>query len=161
MLAARGSYRFMADADFAMPPYQIGRFLERLEEGADMAIGTRAAAESDVERGSQRELVGRTFNALTRSLLLPGLRDTQCGFKGFRAEAAERLFARSRIEGFAFDLEVLYLARRLGMRLVEVPIRWRDDGESRIRVVQDGLQMLRDVLKIRALHQRDGWTEAD
>jgi dolichyl-phosphate beta-glucosyltransferase len=155
MLAARGRYRFMADADFAMPPYQIGRFLERLDEGADLAIGTRAAAESDVERGSQRELMGRTFNVLTRSLLLPGLRDTQCGFKGFRAEAAERLFSRSRIEGFAFDLEVLYLARRLGMRLVEVPIRWRDDGESRIRVVRDGLQMLRDVLKIRALHRRD------
>jgi glycosyltransferase involved in cell wall biosynthesis len=160
MLAARGRYRMMADADFAMPPYQIGRFLEALQGDADVAIGTRASHESDVERGSGRQLVGRVFNAFTRAFLLPGLRDTQCGFKGFRAEVADCVFARSRIEGFAFDLEVLYLARCLGWRIVEVPITWRDDGDTRIRVARDGLRMIQDAARVRLLHRGVGREDA-
>jgi len=153
MLEARGRYRMMADADFAMPPHQIGRFLEALQADADVAIGTRASRESDVERSSGRQLAGRAFNAFTRALLLPDLHDTQCGFKGFRAEVAECVFRRSRIEGFAFDLEILYLTRRLGWRIEEVPITWRDDGDTRIRVARDGLHMLADVFRVRLLHR--------
>jgi len=155
MLAARGKYRFMCDVDWSMPVEEIAKFLTPAVEAADVAIGSREAKGSVVTDPFRRRFIGRSFNAAVRLLVLPGLRDTQCGFKCFTAEAAEFLFSRQRITGLAFDVEVLYIARRHGYRIVEVPIVWRYDPDSRVRMGSDPLRMVAELLAIR-LNARKG-----
>jgi len=118
---------------------------------ATVAIGSRALPESTlaVRQPFYRELLGRGFNLLVRGLGLTRLRDTQCGFKLFTREAAREIFARQTIDRFAFDVEVLWLAERLGFRVVEVPVTWRNDPSSRVRPLGDSLQMLADVVRLR------------
>jgi glycosyltransferase involved in cell wall biosynthesis len=150
MLQARGEYRFLCDADLSMPIEEVDRFLPPQREGFDVAIGSREAPGANViGEPLRRRRIGRMFNRLVRALLLPGLRDTQCGFKCFTAEAAEDLFARQQLMGMAFDTEVLYVARRRGYRIVEVPITWRFDPDSRVRMVRDSWQMACDLLRVR------------
>lgn len=162
MLEARGRYRFLCDADLSMPAEQIARFLPPQLTDFDVAIATREAPGAEVVgEPAHRRAIGHAFNALVRALLLPGLRDTQCGFKCFRAAAAEELFARQRVAGMAFDSEVLYIARRRRYRLREVPIRWVFDPDSRVRMLRDSLEMARDLLSVRlgarrGLYDRDG-----
>ena len=149
MLEATGDYRFMCDVDLSMPVEELVKFLPPALEEADVAIGSREAVGADVTDPWPRRFIGRTFNALTRALVLPGLRDTQCGFKCFTGPAAEAIFARLTVMGLGFDVEALAIARRRGLRIVEVPIVWRHDPDSRVRMGADPLGMAADLLKIR------------
>lgn len=150
MLTARGSYRFMCDADLSMPIEQVNRFLPPALQGVAVAIASREAPGA-VRYGEPhyRHWGGRAINLLIRLLALPGLRDTQCGFKCFSAQAAEDLFLRQKLIGWSFDIEILYLARRLGYPIVEIPIPWYYNPESKLNVWRDALRMTLDILQIR------------
>lgn len=150
MLAARGAYRFMCDSDFSMPVEEIPRFLPPLLENVDIAIASREAPGS-VRYGepAYRHFVGRIYNTMIRLIALPGLNDTQCGFKCFRGPVAELLFSKQTLTGWSFDVEVLFIARRLGYRIIEVPIPWYFNANSKIRVLHDSFSMGADLLKIR------------
>ena len=161
MLAARGEYCFMCDADLSMPIEEVGRFLPPQLAGFDIAIGSREVEGSvRYDEPSYRHLGGRLINLLIRLLILPGLEDTQCGFKCFRRQAARDLFSRQLMDGWSFDVEVLYLARRAGYRLVEVPIHWYYRPESKVSAVRDAFRMTADILRIR-LNARRGLYDAD
>ena len=149
MLAASGHYRFLADADFSMPVEEISRFLPPQLEKVDVAIASRELSQSKrIAEPGLRHLTGRIFNALVRWLVLPGLQDTQCGFKCFSAEAAQAIFPLQVLEGMSFDAEVLFIARRLGYAINEVPIHWYFDSDSRVRLFEDSLKMSSDLLII-------------
>ena len=151
LLAAAGEYRFICDADLSMPIRELARFLPPELTDADVAIATREGAGARrVGEPARRHLVGRAFNYLVQRLLLPGLNDTQCGFKMFTAPAVERIFPDLTIGGWSFDIEALYLARRRGLRIVEVPIEWHYRAESRLNVLRDGPAMFLDLLRIRS-----------
>lgn len=150
MLAARGEYRFMCDADFSMPVSEINRFLPPVLTGADIAIASREAPGAvRYNEPHYRHMVGRMFNGLIRLIALPGLHDTQCGFKCFRAEAARELFGQQTISGWSFDVEVLFIARQRGYRIVELPIPWYFNPESKISVLRDAARMAVDLFAIR------------
>jgi glycosyltransferase involved in cell wall biosynthesis len=150
MLAAAGQYRFMCDADLSMPIQQVERFLPPQMVGADVVVGSREAVGSRrVGEPWRRHLMGRFYNFLVRLLAVPGLQDTQCGFKCFRGEMAPDLFGRQTLDGFAFDVEVLFLARQAGLRIREVGIDWHYRQQSRVHPLRDSLAMTRDLLKIR------------
>lgn len=149
MLEARGRYRFGCDADLSMPIAEVNRFLPPLLEDFDIAIGSREATGSAVVQPASRRRIGRIFNAIVRLMVLPGLRDTQCGFKCFGAAAAEDLFSRQRLDGMAFDVEILRIARHKGYRIIEVPITWRFDPDSRVRLFRDSMRMVLELLMIR------------
>jgi glycosyltransferase involved in cell wall biosynthesis len=151
MLAAQGRYRFMCDADLSMPIEQVERFLPpRLEEGYHIAIGSREAPGSRrIGEPPLRRLMGKTFGLIVRLSLLPGIRDSQCGFKCLEAEAAASLFSGLRLSGFSFDVELLVLARRRGLRLVEVPIDWYHRPQSKVHPLRDAARMLADVVRLR------------
>lgn len=149
MLEARGQYRFMCDADLSMSIEQVNRFLPPHAETADILIGSREAAGS-IREGEPlyRHLGGRAINLIIRVLILPGLNDTQCGFKCFTAAAAEQIFPRQTLTGWSFDIEVLYIARRRGLTIREIPIHWRFSPETKLSAVQDALRMVRDIFRI-------------
>lgn len=151
MLAASGARRFLADADLAMPIEQLERFFPALESGgAQIALGSREAPGSRrFNEPRHRHSMGRIFNALIRALAVPGIRDTQCGFKLFTAQAATHLFGQQRLDGFGFDVELLYVARRSGLCAVEIPIDWYHQEESKVRPLRDSVAMLQDVLRVR------------
>jgi dolichyl-phosphate beta-glucosyltransferase len=151
ILEARGAWRFMADADLAMPPDNLDRFLHVVSStpSTDIVLGSREAPGSRrVGEHWLRYSIGRVFNAYVRLLVLPGMTDTQCGFKLFRAAAAEVLFPRVTIDGLAFDVEVLVMARRAGYEIQEVGIEWHGRADSRV-VVSRGAGAFADVLRIR------------
>ncbi|MCS6908008.1 MAG: glycosyltransferase family 2 protein [Anaerolineales bacterium] len=151
MLAARGEYRMMCDADLSMPPYEIGRFLPPQLSGVDIAIASREAPGAKrYHEPLLRHWIGRAFNLLIRLLVLPQFHDTQCGFKCFTAAAAERLFPLQTITGWTFDVEILYLATRLKMRIQEVPIQWYFNPESKVHIGRDSIRMALDLLYIRS-----------
>jgi dolichyl-phosphate beta-glucosyltransferase len=153
MLAAAGRLRLLADADGATEIHEIERLEAALAAGADVAIGSRLLASRDsryaVRARWHRSVLGTLFNQVIQRMGLEGIHDTQCGFKLFRADAAVDLFGASRIEGYGFDLEILYLARRRGYRIAEVPINWTDQPGSKVRVLRDGLTMWRDLFLVR------------
>jgi hypothetical protein len=146
----------MCDADFSMPVEQIGRFLPPILDGYDIAIASREAPGAVRYAEPQyRHLVGRVYNWMIRLLALPGLQDTQCGFKCFRGEVAEELFNLQTLPGWSFDVELLFIAQRRGYKIVEIGIPWYFNSESKIRVMKDSLRMGMDLLKIR-LNARQG-----
>ena len=153
MLAASGEYRFMCDADLAMPIEGLGAFLERMGEGYDIVIGSRQIADARrFNEPATRHILGRLFNWSVRLLAVGGFQDTQCGFKMFRRRAARDVLALQRLEGWAFDVEVLYLARRLGYSIVEVPVEWHESGDSRLGFFSP-FWMALDLFKVRRLHR--------
>jgi dolichyl-phosphate beta-glucosyltransferase len=155
VLASRSPLVLVSDADLATPIEEAGTLLKRLDAGADIAIGSRGLRDSQIQvrQPLPRELLGRTFNLLVQLSVVPSIWDTQCGFKLFRGSVARRLFALSRIDGFAFDVEILGLARRLGYVIAEVPVRWQHVGESKVHVGRAGVRMLADLVRIvRRLH---------
>jgi dolichyl-phosphate beta-glucosyltransferase len=156
ILAARGRFVGYADADMSTPFSEIDRFVQALSAGAEVAIGSRAMHESHLEKRQPwyRALAGRAFGAYTRLVLLPGITDSQCGFKFFRREAAQELFTRQRLSGWAFDAELLYLARRLGYRVEQIPVRWINDPNTKVNMLQAGPRMLLDVLRVRMMHRK-------
>ena len=150
MLAARGEYRFMADADMAMPVDQIDRFLKFIEEGYDIVIGSRQMAGSRrFSEPRSRHLMGRIFNWIVQILAIKGFQDTQCGFKCFNAKTAEVLFGLLYTKGFGFDVELLYLADKLNLSVLEIPIDWYHQRSSKVRPVQDSILMVKDIVGIR------------
>ena len=154
MLLARGRRRLMTDADLSTPIEDLPRLLARLDEGYDVAIASRALPGSNVEvrQSAYREVVGRLFNLCVRVLAVPGLHDTQCGFKLFTAAAAAASFEPLRLDGFSFDVETLFIARRRGFRIAEVPVTWRNDEASRVGPM-NGLRAFLDLGRIRV----NGW----
>ncbi|GAP12360.1 glycosyltransferase [Longilinea arvoryzae] len=151
MLAARGTYRFFADADLSMPISEVNRFIPPALPGSEVAIGSREAPGA-VRYGEPqyRHLTGRVFNAIVRLLALPGLGDSQCGFKCFRGDIADEIFPLQTMTGWSFDVEVLFIARRRGYQIVEVGIPWYFNPGSKIRVMHDSLRMFLDLWNIRS-----------
>ncbi len=159
MLEAQGEFRFLCDADLSMPIDQINRFLPPTLAVVDVAIGSREVAGAKrYDEPAYRHLIGRIFNTMVRWLVLPGLQDTQCGFKCFRGEVAEVVFPLQTLDGMSFDAEVLFIARKMGFDVQEVAIDWYFNPDSRVRLVQDSLRMGWDLLTIRwnALRGRYG-----
>lgn len=152
---SRGRRVLLTDADLSTPIEDMEALERRLDDGADLAIGSRGLGDSDVRERQPlyRELMGRTFNRIIRLLGVRGVRDTQCGFKLMEGGAARRLFSLLRTEGFAFDVELIWLARRLGYRVDEVGVRWSNSPDSRVHPVVDSCAMLRDVLLMRWRHR--------
>ncbi len=151
MLAARGDQRIFTDVDLAYPADQLPAVLELLESGWDVVVGNRRHPDTQTlaAASSLREVGSHLFNLMTHLTLLGGYRDTQCGLKGFSARAADGIFSRSVIDGFAFDVEVLHLAERLRLSLVETPVILDHVEASTVRLVPQSLRMLRDVLAVR------------
>ena len=139
------------DADLSLPIEDLPKMMAKFDAGADVVIASRtepgAVEEGDAPAG--RGLMSRLFNFVVRVVLLPGIADTQCGFKGFTAAAAKRIFEIAESDRFGFDVEALYLARTFKLRIDQFPVRCRYHGGSSVNRVGDGLQMLRDVLRIR------------
>ena len=159
MLQAGGTVRLMCDADLSMPPSELPKLLAALAGGADVALATREGLGARrVGEPYRRHLMGRVFNLLVRMLALPGLHDTQCGFKAFTAASAETVFSRARIDGFGFDVEALFVARKHDLRLVEVPIAWYYQASSRVDPLRDTIRMIRDILRVRANDWRGRYT---
>ncbi len=149
MLAAKGAYRFFADADFSMPPAEIVHFIPP-EIDVPIAIASREAPGAvRYDEPFYRHITGRVFNASIRTIVLPGLHDTQCGFKMFRADAAEHLFRRQTLMGWSFDVELLYIASLRGYPILEIPIPWYFNPESKVNVFRDSWRMFIDLLTIR------------
>lgn len=152
MLAARGQIRVMCDADCSMPPEELPRLLAPIIAcTAEISIGSRYAegARTDVKQPLYRVLWSRLCNQVIQRSLVPGVRDTQCGFKAFTAEAARDLFRRATIDGWAFDLEILAVARRRGFAIAEVGIEWKDDDRSRVNPIKDMWKVIREAIVIR------------
>ncbi len=152
MQAARGQIRVMSDADGSMSPEMLPRLLAPIIEcKAEIAIGSRYApgAKTDIKQPMYRVLWSRLANRVIQRSLVPGVRDTQCGFKAFTAEAARDLFRLGRIDGWAFDLEILALARRRGFAITEVGVEWTDDRRSRVNPLKDMWKVVREALTIR------------
>ena len=161
MLEARGRYRFMCDADLSMPIEEVNKFLPPNLPRFDVAIGSREIRGAiRYDEPFYRHSGGRLINLLIRMLILPKLQDTQCGFKCFRDEAAEDLFRRQRLDGWSFDIEVLYLAERGGAKIVEVPIHWYYRTESKVNALRDAFRMISDIFLIRA-NMRHGLYDAN
>jgi dolichyl-phosphate beta-glucosyltransferase len=151
MLRARGVHRVFSDADLSTPIEELPRLRARLDSVCQVAIASRDLPDSDIQirQPAWREFMGRTYNRLLRLLVLPGIRDTQCGFKVFTAEAAEACFEPLETFRFGFDAEVLVRAHRRGWKIAEVPVRWRHVEESRVGGIGDALRMLYDLVRLR------------
>lgn len=150
MLEAEGQFQFICDADLSMPIEEISKFIPPQLNEFDIAIASREIPGSKrYNEPFYRHFIGRVFNFLVRSLTIPGLQDTQCGFKCFRGQAAEALFPLQTIDGWTFDVEILFLAQRRGYKIVEVPIQWYYIAGSRVHLVRDSVNMLLDLFRIR------------
>jgi glycosyltransferase involved in cell wall biosynthesis len=151
MLHARGQVVMFSDADLSSPMEEAPKLFQALEAGADIAIGSRwLRAETQTQRQPlYRQLLGRIFNLLLRLILGLQFKDTQCGFKAFRLPAVQLIFPRQRIERWAFDPEILFLARKFGFSVQEIPVVWGHSGETRIHPLVDGSRMFLEVLHIR------------
>ncbi len=162
ILQSRGAIVMFTDADLSAPIEEAERLFAAIENGADVAIGSRWLDRSrqTLQQPIYRRFFGRCFNWLTRMVMNLPLADTQCGFKAFRQEAARTIFMRQRIERWGFDPEILYIALRLGMRVEEVAVTWGHDDRSRISYLKDGLKMLEDLVRVR-FYSLAGWYDHD
>ncbi|MBI4352506.1 MAG: glycosyltransferase family 2 protein [Candidatus Omnitrophica bacterium] len=154
VLEARGQIVLVTDVGLSAPIKEADKLIAALESGCDIAIGSLALRKEgcDVQQGWKRRLAGRVFNFLVRLFVLRDFRDTQCGFKCFKREAAQELFRLQKLDGFAFDVEVLYLAKKKGFKVKEVPVMWREARESRVKLLKDSLAMIRELFLIRRHH---------
>ncbi|MFN8399813.1 MAG: dolichyl-phosphate beta-glucosyltransferase [Anaerolineales bacterium] len=149
MLVARGEYRFICDADLSMPIEDLAKFLPPVSGDFDIAIGSREAPGAiRYNEPPYRHIGGRAINLAIRFFILPGLQDTQCGFKCFRAETTQMLFEQQTQMGWSFDIELLYLARRKKLRIREIPIHWYFDAGSKVNAIRDALRMISDIFRI-------------
>lgn len=153
MLAAEGDLVLFCDADLATPQEETSKLLESIHRGADIAIGSRPKRESHLEKRQPiyRELLGRTANKVIQLLAVPGIDDTQCGFKIFKRAVTQDVFSRCKLDGFSFDFEALMIARDLGYKIDEVPIRWAHQEGSKVVLWRDVPRSLRDLVKLRLM----------
>ncbi len=156
MLNAEGHHVLFMDADGATPLDEIVKLREKLTEGYKVAIGSRVVQhreETTVITSFHRKFIGRTFAAIVNIFGVSGIGDTQCGFKMFDAAVVREIFSRQKLAGFAFDVELLFLARKLGLEIAEVPVNWVNQEGSKVNLVVDSVLMLRDVLRLKVLHR--------
>ncbi len=151
MLAATGDHILFSDADLSTPIEEVEKLLRELRAGSDVAIASRGLPESKLVKRQPwyRELVGRAGNLLVRAMAVPGIADTQCGFKLFPREVARRVFPAQRLTGAAFDVEVLFIVRHAGWTIAEVPVTWIDSPDTRFSRVRDSLDAVKDLFRIR------------
>ena len=150
VLAAQGDYLFLCDADLSMPIEEVAKFLPPALEGYDVAIGSREVEGARrYDEPPYRHLMGRVFNFLVRLLAVRGFQDTQAGFKCFRREVAHEVFPYQTMDGFGFDVEILFISQKRGYRIVEVPIDWYYMTNSRVSPVGDSVRMFRETLQVR------------
>lgn len=151
MLSAVGEYRFMCDADLSMPVSEITNFLPPAAGDFDIAIASREAKGAiRYNEPFYRHLGGRVINTLIRWTILPGLHDTQCGFKCFSSHVAQDIFSYQTMTGWSFDIELLYIARRRGYRIHEIPIHWYFNPDTKLNAFRDAIRMLSDIFQIRS-----------
>jgi dolichyl-phosphate beta-glucosyltransferase len=157
VLASSGEIVLFSDSDMSTPIEESLKLLSSIDDGADVVIGSRALDRRlvEVRQPLPRELMGRFFNVLVQVLLLPGLHDTQCGFKAFRGPVAHYLFSRLESPGFDFDVEILYRARLSSLKVREVPVRWRNSEDTRISPLQDSARMFAGLFRIRRAVRRE------
>lgn len=150
MLEARGAWRLFSDADLSAPIEELSKLWNAVEAGADIAIGSRALDRSLIGRHQpgMREEAGKFFNAIVRAVVGLEIQDTQCGFKLFRADVAQAVFSRQRLERFGFDVEILYIAKMLGYRTAEIPVRWNHAEGSKVSMLT-GLHAFGELSQIR------------
>jgi dolichyl-phosphate beta-glucosyltransferase len=155
VLASSGNPVLVSDVDLSTPLTEWVKLAERLPS-SPVSIGSRGLGENLVrlKQPFHRRLLGKAGNLLVRVLAVPGIHDTQCGFKLFRGDVARNLFGQARIDGFAYDMEILFLARRLGFSIAEVPVLWFNSLESKVSIVRDSLRTLWDLLRLRWIHRR-------
>lgn len=156
VLNAKGNLVLFMDADGATPLSEIPKLIAGIDEGYDVAIGSRVVrreGEAEIKTPLHRRVIGRTFAFLTGLLALGGIADTQCGFKMFRREVTAAIFSRQKTVGFAFDVEILFIARRLSLSIVEVPVNWVAQPGSKVNLVTDSFRMLWDICRISWLHR--------
>lgn len=151
MLKAKGKFILFSDADLSTPFGEVEKLILWLKNGCDVAIGSRALKESQIEfhQPRYREWGGKLFNKVVRVIAVRGIKDTQCGFKCFTNEVANRIFPKQCLEGFGFDIEILYITKKLGFKVKEVPVRWRHSPESKMNLLKDSLDMLKSLFQIR------------
>lgn len=154
MLEASGSYRVFSDADFSTPIYELKKIMDELKSNADICIGSRAIRPEliKVHQPFFRELLGKTFNVFVQTLLFSGIKDTQCGFKGFKDYAAENIFSKAKIDGFGFDVEILYIAKKEGYKIAQVPVEWYNDDRTTVSPIK-GVKAFLELFEIRHLHK--------
>ncbi|MCO4759928.1 MAG: glycosyltransferase family 2 protein [Myxococcales bacterium] len=152
---SREAWILFSDADLSTPIEDVVRLAKVSDTGIEVVIGSRDVSDSQIEEHQPwyREAMGRTFNRIVQTFAVPGIKDTQCGFKLFSREAARRCFGHMTIERFAFDVEVLFLARRFGYEIAEVGVRWRNDDRSTVDPLRDATRMFSDVMRIRLRHR--------
>lgn len=156
MLHASGEWRLFCDADLATPIEEYAVVFDRMSaDNCEIGIGSRPlrASQLVVHQPWYREMLGRSFNKVVQALAVPGIQDTQCGFKIFSAKSAQEVFELCKIDRYAFDAESLLIAKRLGYRIAEVPIRWSHKDGSKVNLVRDGMKMVMDLLRIRYIHR--------
>lgn len=154
MLHAKGEIGIFVDADFSTPIEEINKLIEKIDQGFDIAIGSRALNRDLVKKHQNplRESMGRFFNFLVQLFAVKGISDTQCGFKAFNLNSTRNLFGQQTIYGFGFDVELLFLAKRNNLKVIEVPTLWYNDPRSNVNPIKDSLLMFYDLLKIRLIH---------
>src|SRR3972149_5637732 len=157
VLASSGEYVLFSDADLPIPIEEVEKLLEWLKSGYKIAIGSKRLSDSKslVEQPLYRRLMGKIFNILLQLFIIRGIKDTQCGFKCFRRETADRIFPKQLVEGFCFDVELLYLAKKWGISIKETPVHWTNrDTETTVRILRDSIRMFLDLFKIRINYWR-------
>ena len=160
MLEAKGEYRFICDADLSMPIDEVAKFLPPERGDYDVAIGSREAPGARrFNEPPYRHFQGRVFSNLVKLFAVPGFEDTQCGFKMFKGEIATDIFKVQVFNGMSFDVEALFIARKRGYKIIEVPIDWYYQAESRVHPILDPLRMFRDILVIRTNWQRGAYNK--
>ena len=156
MLEAQGDTRLFMDADHSTHVNEVEKVFAAMDGGADVVIASRQHPDSDIEvhQSWLREHMGQGFNLIMRSIVGLPMKDTQCGFKAFSAGAARRIFGEARLDGFSFDVELIYLAHHLGYAIAEIPVRWINEPNSKVRMLADPARMFADVMRIRAMHRK-------
>lgn len=154
---ASGDTVVFTDADFSTPITEIDKLLSKIDQGFDIAIGSRAVDQTLVKKHQNwvREMMGKFFNFLVQQVAVPGVKDTQCGFKAFNRSTTEKIFEKQVIFGFGFDVELLYLARKLSLRVAEVPVLWFNDEASKVNPIKDSIVTLYELFKIRFTHSKE------
>lgn len=151
---AMGDIILFSDADLSTPIYEFPKLYAAIQNSSDIAIGSRAIDSSliKIHQPFYREFMGKTFNKIVQFLIFRGIKDTQCGFKLFKKNVAKEIFSKAKIDGFGFDVEILYLARKFNFKIAEIPVEWRNDTKSKISPIKDSLKMFLEILRIKKIH---------